>query len=84
MIHADLLETRDHHFWKCSFSLKCWDSIGITLEDNLELSQMMANAGSNFGKPLFFEVFDTASWNLWKQRNALFFDNVTPSVRSWS
>jgi hypothetical protein len=84
MIHDDLLETRDHHCWKCSFSLKCWDSISITLEDNLELSQMMANARSDFGKLFFFEVFATASWNLWKQRNALIFGNVTPSVRAWS
>jgi hypothetical protein len=30
-----LLETRDHLFWSCNFSKSCWQSIDITLEDNL-------------------------------------------------
>jgi hypothetical protein len=79
-----LLETRDHLFWKCSFSLQCWQSIDITIEDNMDLSQMISAARSNFGKPFFFEAFATAAWNIWKQRNAKIFDNVTPSVRSWT
>jgi hypothetical protein len=73
-----------HLFWKCTFSLQCWQSIDITLEDNMDLSQMISAARSNFGNPFFFEAFATAAWNIWKQRNAKIFDNVTPSVRSWT
>jgi hypothetical protein len=29
-------------------------------------------------------VFATASWNIWKQRNAHIFYNITPSLRAWS
>jgi hypothetical protein len=50
----------------------------------MELSEMFANARGIFRKPFFFEVFATATWNLWKQRNAFIFDNVTPSIRAWS
>jgi hypothetical protein len=46
----------------------------------MDLSQMIATARSYFGKPFFFEAFATAAWNIWKQRNAHIFDNVTPSV----
>jgi hypothetical protein len=45
---------------------------------------MIAKARNNFGKRFFFEAFATAAWNIWKQMNAHIFDNVTPSVRSWS
>jgi hypothetical protein len=44
---------KDHLFWKCSFSLKCRESININLDDNLELAQMMDLARSNFGR--YFE-----------------------------
>jgi hypothetical protein len=79
-----LLKTKDHLFWKCNFSRQCWHSIYIALEDNLDLPQMIATARSNFGRPFFFKVFATASWNIWKQKNALIFDNATPTVRAWS
>jgi hypothetical protein len=84
MCDNGLIETRDHLFWSCTFSLQCWQFINIKLEDNIDLSQMIATARSDFGKPFFFEAFATAAWNIWKQRNAHIFDNVTPSVRSWS
>jgi hypothetical protein len=84
MCDNGLIETRDHLFWSCTFSLQCWQFINIKLEDNMDLSQMIATARSDFGKPFFFRAFATAAWNIWKQRNAHIFDNVTPSVRSWS
>jgi hypothetical protein len=50
----------------------------------MDLSQMISAARSNFGKPFFFKAFARAAWNIWKQRNAKIFDNVIPSVRSWT
>jgi hypothetical protein len=68
-----LLETRDHLFWKCNFSRQCSHSINIALEDNLDLPQMISTARSNFGRPLFFEVFATASWNICRSKGMLLF-----------
>ena len=44
---CSLLE-KDHLFWKLSFSLKCWKSININLEDNLKLAQMIDFYKNNF------------------------------------
>jgi myosin-crossreactive antigen len=64
MCDDGLMETRDHLFWSCTFSLQCWQSINIKLEDNMDLSQMIATERSDFGKPFFFEDFATAAWNI--------------------
>jgi hypothetical protein len=29
------------------------------------------------------EIFLLASWNIWKTRNSLFFDGITPTVLAW-
>jgi hypothetical protein len=52
-------------FWSCSFSWQCWQSINISLNDSLELPQMITAAKRNFGRPFFFEPFATACWNIW-------------------
>jgi hypothetical protein len=51
---------------------------------SLELPQMITTARHNFGRSFFFEAFVTTCWNIWKHRNALVFDNIAPSARSWS
>jgi hypothetical protein len=72
LCNEGLLESSDHLFWYCNFSRQCWGSINITLEDNLELPQMIATSRSNIRRPLFFEVFATASRSIWKQKRLSF------------
>jgi hypothetical protein len=55
-------------------------SIGLTLDGNLDLPQMIDSARRVFKKPFFFEAFATACWNLWKKRNALIFYQVAPTL----
>lgn len=43
----------------------------------------MAAAKQTWSKPMFMEVFTTAVWSIWKERNNLIFRGVTPSHRSW-
>jgi hypothetical protein len=50
MCDNGLIETRDHLFWSCPFSLQCWHSI-IKLEDNMDLSQIC------YRKKRFWEAF---------------------------
>ena len=32
---------------------------------------------------MFLDVFAMAAWNIWKQRNNFYFNNVAPEVDSW-
>jgi hypothetical protein len=76
-------ETREHLFFSCSFSKACWHSLGITLNLNLGLSDMLASVERSWNKPLFLEVTILCAWNIWKQRNRKYFDGVSPSLQSW-
>jgi hypothetical protein len=36
-----------------------------------------------WSEPMFMEVFTVAAWSIWKERNNLHFNGVTPQVLSW-
>jgi hypothetical protein len=36
-----------------------------------------------WNKKLFMEIFMLGAWNIWKERNSMFFNNVSPTVSSW-
>jgi len=52
-------------------------------DTNLHPFEMIAQARSNFANQFFMEIFMTASWNLWKIRNGVIFDNKAPSIATW-
>jgi hypothetical protein len=33
--------------------------------------------------PMFIEVFMVGAWNIWKERNNMLFNRITPSLSSW-
>jgi hypothetical protein len=34
-------------------------------------------------KPMYMETFMIGAWNIWKERNQLLFEGITPLVNSW-
>jgi hypothetical protein len=36
-----------------------------------------------WNKKLFMEIFMLGAWNIWKERNSMFFNGVSPTVSSW-
>ena len=76
-------ETVDHMVFTCQFSKRCWDTLHIQwpgFDDRLNALQLARIAWPN---PFFTEVFLTAAWSLWKERNNKHFRGVAPSIASW-
>ena len=76
-------ETSFHVFFECSFSQACWDTIPINWDLNLPPLDMVIVARSNFGRPIFREIFITACWVIWTARNAILFDNEHVDLSKW-
>jgi len=78
----DTEETLLHLFFDCSFSVSCWYAIGIQWNIALQPMDMIQLCKTNFGRPVFMEIFMIASWNIWKQRNGVIFDAKPPFIAS--
>lgn len=76
-------ETCFHLFFECPFSLNCWNLININWNFNLQPLDMLIQARTSFGSPIFREIFITACWIIWKERNGIIFDNKATSPRVW-
>ncbi|TVU27564.1 hypothetical protein EJB05_19054, partial [Eragrostis curvula] len=83
MCNRAVEETAVHLFFECPYSVSCWFSIGILWDEDLEIHEKIKKAKLEFQYMFFTEIFSTAAWNIWKQRNAKIFNNKQPSVASW-
>jgi hypothetical protein len=45
--------------------------------------QIIKDGMAMWNGPLFMEIFLFASWNIWKERNKLYFEGTAPTLRSW-
>ena len=77
-------ETIEHLFFKCPFGINCWAKFQVfwdhRLMDKLEL---VAEAKRRYRKPMFMEIFMVVAWSIWKERNDLVFNAVSPSIETW-
>lgn len=76
-------ETLEHLFFTCPFSQNCWHSLHIYWNTGLQPLDMVIEARTNFGHPIFRELMITACWIIWKMRNSIIFDNGTCSLHLW-
>jgi hypothetical protein len=76
-------ETIEHLIFTCPFSTECWDKIGFVWNTHGNRLDFVQNERDIWDKPMFMEIFIIAAWNIWKERNNLFFNKVTPSRDSW-
>ncbi|XP_071678427.1 uncharacterized protein [Lolium perenne] len=76
-------EARNHLFFTCTFSTRCWANIGIAWNDDLQLEHMLEEAKISWSKPLFTEVLILGVWNIWKVRNRAYFEGEEPSMQTW-
>ena len=83
LCNSDCEETSMHLFFKCHFSTACWNSIPICWNQNLPPLDMIIDARTSFGSPIFREIFITACWIIWVTRNAVIFDDVQANLSNW-
>ena len=76
-------ETLEHLFFECQFSAECWSSLGISGNQGQHRLQKVVSAKNNWNRPLFMELFLTATWSIWKERNNKHFRGMMPSKTSW-
>jgi hypothetical protein len=53
-----------------------WQSQGTRL-DNIQQGKQ------DWSKPLFMEIFMIGAWHIWRERNNLVFNGVSPSLDNW-
>ena len=76
-------ETNEHLFFSCNFSLLCWSALGISWNMSLNLADRLSTAERLWKQPMFLECAIICAWNIWKQRNRKYFDNVDPDIQCW-
>jgi hypothetical protein len=83
MCSQNLLETSQHLFFECEFAQRCWDLLDIHWDFAADFGHNFSSARANFSGPCFFEIFACATWNIWKVRNDLIFNNVVAVFARW-
>ena len=62
LCNSDCEETSMHLFFECHFSTACWNTIPICWNQNVPPLDMIIDARTSFGSPIFREFFITACW----------------------
>jgi hypothetical protein len=83
MCSQDTLETAQHLFFHCQFAQHCWDFRNINWVFRRDLGIDFPATKSAFTGPCFFEITACATWNIWKVRNDLIFNNTPADFGRW-
>jgi hypothetical protein len=76
-------ETLEHMLFFCPFSMSCWSTINMLWTIQGDRLEIIKQGKITWNKKLFMEIFMLGAWNIWKERNSMFFNNVSPTVSSW-
>jgi hypothetical protein len=45
--------------------------------------QIIKQGKAQWNDPLFMKLFIVAAWSIWKERNNMLFNNITPTFEAW-
>ena len=76
-------ETRDHLFFGCNFSKRCWRLLNIHWQQHPMVHTRIESARILYQQPFFMEIFIIAAWEIWRIRNRKIFDNRQPALQLW-
>jgi hypothetical protein len=76
-------ETLEHLLFQCEFSKECCQTIDTQWVNTCDRLHIIEDGKHRWGRLLFMETFLLAAWNIWKERNNLYFQGLDPSIASW-
>lgn len=74
-------ETSNHIFLECPFAKECWNSIGITFQSNITITEAVLEIRSQSNHHFFMISGIMMSCAIWTFRNDFIFKNIQPDVR---
>jgi hypothetical protein len=82
MCNSNVLETRTHLLFQCSFAKPCWKYICPTLNIDDSDSHLVCISKLRvlIEKPFFMEIITLCSWSIWITRNSYIFNQIRPSL----
>jgi Fe-S cluster biosynthesis and repair protein YggX len=83
MCSQNMLETSQHLFFQCVFAQQCWDLLDIHWDFSRDFETNYTATKASFTGPCFFEIIACATWNIWKVRNDLIFNNISTDFGRW-
>jgi hypothetical protein len=83
MCSQNTLETTQHLFFHCQFAQLCWSFLNINWVLRRDLGVDLPATKAAFSGPCFFEITACATWNIWKVRNDLIFNNTPADFGRW-
>ena len=86
MCNAGVEETVEHLFFHCDFSKDCWGKLNFPISPNVMATrlELISFSRTHWTKQMFMDVFSTAAWSIWKERNNYYFNGITPSTSAWA
>ncbi|PNT61170.1 hypothetical protein BRADI_5g11115v3, partial [Brachypodium distachyon] len=74
------IETRDHLFFQCPFSLACWRYICPQFNPHNNVHHNVTDLKDHLDVPFPMEIIALGCWSIWKTRNDCIFNNIRPSL----
>ena len=83
MCQLQVEETIEHLFCYCPSGARCWAKLNISWGTQNNRLDLVAASKQNYRKPMFMETFMLGAWSIWKERNNLIFNAITPRIETW-
>lgn len=80
MCSLNVEETSAHLFLECPFAKECWNSIGITFQDNILATEAVLQIRAQSSNSFFMIAAIVMSWAIWTVRNDFILKNIQPEV----